>query len=117
MILILMCSSLSSADNHGWRQEGKAQSLEIQATMIPLVRLETEILPSTNLDSGNEGMPFYLTNDDVAYIESDGRKIAKWSLDSNTHNLNVSISATPLRSIKTNKQVDYVLTFFYGMAA
>lgn len=114
MIFILMCSTLTSSDNQRWRQEGTSKSLEIQATMSPLVRVETEILSSTNLDSGNDGMPFYLTNDDVAATTaSGGRKIAKWSLDSNTHNLNVSITANPLKSNKTNEPVDYVLTFSF----
>lgn len=115
MILILMCcSALSSADNHGWRQdENSSQSLEIQATMTPIISLSTDVLSNSNPDSGYDGMPFYLTNEDVAATQPDGRKIATWTLDSNTHNLNVSITAEPLKSIKTNAQVDYVLTFSF----
>lgn len=111
MILILMCSTLSSADNHGWRQQGESKSLEIQATMTPIISLSTDVLSNANPDSGYDGMPFYLTNEDVAATQLDGRKIATWSLDSNTHNLNVSITANPLKSIETNTPVDYVLTF------
>lgn len=66
------------------------------------------------------GMPFDLTKDDVAYVETDataGREIAQWSLHTNFSPIDIKISAPNLTyrdsSIQEITSIPYILFFPY----
>lgn len=122
VMIMLICfaaaSFLGAAGNPtGWYapsiSEGNA--IKIEASMSPIIEMNVDALDSSDF-SDDFGMPFYLTGTDVQYKDGwDGiRKIAEWTLHSNTENILVGISAGNLIHESSTVSVPYVLGFSAG---
>lgn len=110
---------LSAADPTGWYvpvvSNNDGVKIDIKASMSPIIEMSVDALDSSDF-ADDSGMPFYLTGTDVQYKDGwDGiRKIAEWTLHSNTENILVEIRAGNLIHESSTVSVPYVLGFSAG---